>query len=339
MGKNAIILAGDIGASKTILALYPGKGEFSSPLKESTYPSGEYDGLSPMLDDFLLGVDRSIASAAFGVAGPVVDQKAQITKLPWSIEADAIKNHLNISAVFLLNDLVANAYGLDCIEPAGLVSLNDSCVNLNSPKAMLSPGTGLGEVFFIDSVQGKQVFDSEGGHCLFAPANQEQIGLLQFYQKDQQTITYDTLCCGDGFVKIYNFLREQSTYSANPEIETALSMARHPAAVITENSVREEVQQRCPLCVRTVEIFVEMLAAEAANMVLKMLARGGVYIGGGIPPKILPYLQKSFMPVFSRHQTMGRILSTVPVHVVCNTKTALYGAASFAMGKVNIKGV
>lgn len=339
MTNDVTILAGDIGASKTILALYSGNRVFSSPLKECIYPSGEYNGLLPMLEDFLHGLDQTIVSAAFGVAGPVIDQKSHITKLPWSIEAVAIKNHFKIPGVSLLNDLVANAYGLDCIEPADLIPLNNSSACQDAPKAMLSPGTGLGEVFFVDSEHGKQVFASEGGHCLFAPANQEQIGLLQFYQKDNQTITFDALCCGDGFVKIYNFLKSQPSHSAKPEIENAMQEAKHPAAVITENAVLADENRRCPLCVHTVEMYVEMLAVEAANMVLKMLARGGVYIGGGIPPKILPYLQKNFMPIFRRHQSMGQILSSVPVHVVCNTKTALYGAASFAMEKVNLKGV
>jgi glucokinase len=200
---------------------------------------------------------------------------------------------------------------------------------------MLSPGTGLGEAFFVESGQKKQVFDSEGGHCHFAPVGQEQLGLLQFCQAARQTVTFDNICCGDGFVHIYNYLKQGPAQPFGADVQKAILAAEHPAAIITENAMLADPKRRCPLCVHTVEIFVEILAGEAANMVLKMLARGGVFIGGGIPPKILPYLHNNFMPAFMRHQSMGHILSGVPVHVVCNPRAALYGAALFAVEHSN----
>ena len=331
MTKEVTILAGDIGASKTILAVYSDRSGFSSPLKERSYLSAEYSGLVPMLEDFLGDLNLPISSAAFGVAGPVIDQKAQITKLPWSVETAEIKKHVDIPNVFLMNDLVANVYGLDCLESADLVPLNVSAIPLKAPRVMISPGTGLGEAFFVESGKTKEVFDSEGGHCHFAPVGEEQLGLLKFYQSTQQTITVDTFCCGAGFVNIYNYLKQCSSQLVDPAVQEALLSAKHPAAIITENAMLADLNRRCPLCVHTVEIFVEILANEAANMVLKMLARGGVFIGGGIPPKILPYLQKNFISAFARHQSMGHILSEVPVFVACNSRAALYGAALFAM--------
>jgi len=331
MKRDGTILAADIGASKTILAVYPDNCKLSAPLKETSYPSAEYSGVLPILDDFLGDVDLPILSAAFGVAGPVMEQKARITKLPWAVDASELQNHLDISKVFLLNDLVANVYGLDSLASADLVALNVSALQSVGPKAMLSPGTGLGEAFFVESDRKKEIFASEGGHCHFAPVGQEQLGLLRFSQAVWQTVTFDKICCGDGFVHIYNYLRQDSSHSFAADVHDTVLTAKHPAAVITENAMLDDPGRRCPLCVHTVELFVEILAGEAANMVLKMLARGGVFVGGGIPPKILPYLQKHFMPAFERHQSMGHILSTVPVHVVCNQKTALYGAALYAM--------
>ncbi len=152
MTKEKTILAGDIGASKTLLALYSGNQEFSTPFKECIYPSGEYNGLIPMLDDFLSGIDRPVDSAAFGVAGPVIDQRVQITKLPWSIATAEIVHYLDTPNVFLLNDLVANAHGLACLKTTDLILLNSSAIAHNAPKAMLSPGTGLGEAFFIENL-------------------------------------------------------------------------------------------------------------------------------------------------------------------------------------------
>jgi glucokinase len=327
-----MLLAGDIGGTKTNLTVFSPEDGPRAPLAEATFPSADYPSLEALVREFLGQVGLSVERASFGVAGPVVASRATITNLPWVMEETQLQEALNLSSVRLLNDLNAIAHAVPFLEPADLHTLNvgqptsGRGVHGRGAMAVVAPGTGLGEAFLTWDGTRYRPHASEGGHADFAPTNPFEAELLRYLQGRFEHVSYERVCSGRGLPNIYAYLKN-SGYADEPAwLTEQLAAADDPTPIIVNTAL--DSQKGCELCVATLNAFVSILGAEAGNLALKVLARGGVYLGGGIPPRILPALEEErFMGAFQRKGRMSDLLARVPVHVILNPKVALLGAA------------
>jgi len=321
-----MLLAGDIGGTKTTLAVFSPEVGPRAPLSEATFPSTRYPSLEAVVSEFLSQVDLNVEQATFGVAGPVVAGKAEITNLPWVIDERQLAEALRVSSVRLLNDLTATAHAVPFLEPADLHTLNVGQRAPGGAIAVIAPATGLGEAFLTWDGSRYRPHVSEGGHADFPPTNPFEVELLRYLQDRFEHVSYERVCSGRGLPNIYAYLRD-SGYADEPAwLTEQLADADDPTPVIVNAAL--EVEEPCELCVATLNAFVSILGGEAGNLALKVLAGGGVYLGGGIPRRILPALKdERFMQAFRRKGRMSDLLASVPVHVIPNRKVALLGAA------------
>ena len=321
-----MLLAGDIGGTKTNLAVFSPEDGPRAPLAETTFPSADYPSLEALVREFLAQVSLPVERASFGVAGPVVASRATITNLPWVMEEAQLQEALNLSSVRLLNDLAAIAHAVPFLEPADLHTLNVGQPTLGGAIAVIAPGTGLGEAFLTWDGTRYRAHASEGGHADFAPTNPFEVELLRYLQDRFEHVSYERVCSGRGLPNVYAYLKD-SGYADEPAwLTEQLAVADDPTPGIVNAALGDE--RPCELCVATLNAFVSILGAEAGNLALKVLATGGVYLGGGIPPRILPALeQERFMEALRRKGRMSDLLARVPVHVILNPKVALLGAA------------
>ncbi len=321
-----MLLVGDIGGTKTELAVYASVTALATPVANDLFPSKNYKGLEEIVREFLGKHKVQVDRAAFGVAGPVVDDKATITNLPWIVEAEKLKGDLNLKSVLLMNDLESIASAVPFLPASDLATLNRGQSVTNGPLAVIAPGTGLGEAFLTWGGQNYVAHRSEGGHADFAPTDELQIGLLRYLQPRLEHVSYEWVCSGRGMPNIYAYLKE-SNYAPEPSwLTEQLAQAKDPNAVIAQAALDKTLPD--PLCVATVKTFVSILAAEAGNLALKILSTGGLYIGGGIPRHVLPFLQdESFMKTFLDKGRLVEALKPMPVHVILNAKVGLQGAA------------
>jgi len=335
-------LAGDIGGTKTNLAVFSPEDGLRAPLAEATFPSADYPSLEALTREFLSQVDLKVDRASFGVAGPVVAGRATVTNLSWVIEETQLQEALNLSSVRLLNDLAAIAHAVPFLEPADLHTLNEGQPVPGGAIAVIAPGTGLGEAFLTWDGARYRPHASEGGHTDFAPNNPFEVELLRYLQDRFEHVGYERVCSGRGLPNIYAYLKD-SGYAEEPAwLTEQLASTDDPTPVIVNAALRQSFdgaqdkaqdgvldgERPCELCVATLNAFVSILGAEAGNLALKVLAGGGVYLGGGIPPRILPALEdEQFMKAFRHKGRMSDFLARVPMHVILNPKVALLGAA------------
>jgi glucokinase len=321
-----MLLAGDIGGTKTNLAVFSAETGLRAPLAEATFPSADYPSLEALVREFLDQVDLKVDRASFGVAGPVAAGRAEITNLPWVMDGTQLQEVLNLSSVRLLNDLAAIAHAVPFLEPDDLHTLNVGQPVPAGTMAVIAPGTGLGEAFLTWGGSRYRPHASEGGHTDFAPTNPLEVELLRYLQDRFGHVSCERVCSGRGLPNIYTYLKD-SGYADEPAwLAEQLAAADDPTPVIVNTALDEE--KPCELCVATLSTFVSILGAEAGNLALKVLASGGVYLGGGIPPRILPALEQGrFMEAFQRKGRMSDLLARMPVHVILNPKVALLGAA------------
>jgi glucokinase len=325
-----MLLAGDIGGTKTNLAVFSPQVGPKAPLAEATFPSGRYPSLEEIAQEFLNQVDLTVQRASFGVAGPVVGGRATITNLPWVIDERQLQKALNLSSVHLLNDLAVIASAIPFLEADDLHTLNEGAPVPGGAMAVIAPGTGLGEAFLTWDGSHYRAHGSEGGHAGFSPSNILETEMLRYLMDRFDHVSCERVCSGKGIPNIYAFLKD-SSYAEEPDwLAEKLAVADDPTPVIANNALNSE--RSCELCVATINTFVSILGAEAGNLALKVLATGGVYLGGGIPPRILPALEDGeFMPAFRRKGRLSDLLSSVPVHVILNPKVALLGAACYGL--------
>jgi glucokinase len=325
-----MLLAGDIGGTKTKLAIFSIEGGPRSPLAKATFPSARYDSLEAIAAEFLAQTDHPIDRATFGVAGPVVGGRATITNLPWVIDEAQLETELGLSNAHLMNDLVAVAHAVPFLQPSDLHALSEGEAIHGGTIAVVAPGTGLGEAFLTWDGARYIAYPSEGGHVDFAPTNELEIGLLRYLQPRFDHVSYERICSGIGMPNIYAYLKE-SGYADEPAwLAEKLAQVDDPTPVIATTALDEE--RTCELCVAALDMFVSILGTEAGNLALKVLATGGVYLGGGIPPRILPALEKgSFMESFLRKGRFADLLERMPVHVILNSEAALLGAACYGL--------
>ena len=327
-----MLLAGDIGGTKTNLAVFSPETSWRQPLAEATYTSINYPDLVSLVSEFLLQHSFSIDRASFGVAGPVVAGHATITNLPWMMNERQLQQALHISSVHLMNDLDAIAHAVPHLEAQDLHTLNEGQVVAGGAIAVIAPGTGLGEAFLTWDGSQYKAHTSEGGHADFAPSNAFQLELLRYLMARFPHVSFERVCSGKGIPNIYDYLRD-SGYAEEPQwLAEQLASTLDRSPIIVNNALDKD--NACELCVATLNMFVSILASEAGNLALKVFSTGGVYIAGGIPLRILAYLKEKhivqgnyFMQAFTHKGRFTQLLSQMPVHVILNPKVALLGAA------------
>ena len=321
-----LLLAGDIGGTKTSLALVSSERGPFDPLVEATFPSRNYPDLQSLAHRFLEQTGAQVDRAAFGVAGPVVNGQVVTTNLPWRMSEEELTDALQVKSVYLLNDLLAIANAVPHLQPRDLFTLNQGEVVHGGAIAVVAPGTGLGEAYLVWDGRRYIAQPSEGGHADFAPMDDLQLGLLRYLLERHSYVSYELVCSGMGLPNIYRYLRDMG-HAPEPEwLRTELAAAPDLTALIVNSALRNDPPSE--LCTTTLEMFVTILGAEAGNMALKVLATGGVFIGGGIPPRILSALQgKGFINAFRNKGRFGASMAKLPIHVILNAKAALLGAA------------
>ncbi|HEY0665942.1 MAG TPA: glucokinase [Gallionella sp.] len=322
MDTNPVrVLSGDIGGTKTRLAIFTVDGIRLLGEREQSYPSRDYPSFDALLADFLQGADIPVR-AAFGIAGPVQGRVAQTTNLLWHIDAAALQRRFGFTHCLLLNDLEATAGGLMALDADDLLALhpgNPAAGNV----AVIAAGTGLGEAGLYWDGQGYRPYATEGGHASFSPSSDIEIGLLKHLQQRHGHVSWERIVSGPGLVSLHEFLCVQRKASF-PDWLQHENRHGDAAAAIAHAALSE----RDELCSDALDWFVRLYGAEAGNLALKVMSRGGVYVGGGIAPKILPRLQTgAFLDAFFSKGRMRPLLEAMPVRVILNDRAALYGPA------------
>jgi len=329
-GKDITVLAGDIGGTKTELALFSSQKGLRSPFAKEKFPSRDYSGLEAIIQKFLSTRDIHIDRAAFGVAGPVVGGRAKITNLPWVMEETGLAQSLGIQSVYLINDVTAFANAVAVLVENDLHAINKTSPVTGGTLAVVAPGTGLGEAFLVWDGRSYRAFASEGGHADFAPAGPAQTGLLAYLADRYDHVSYERVCSGIGLVNIYEYLKNTGV-TGEPDCPAGqMPTGEDPVPHIIRGALNKN--RPCGLCQKTLEMFVSVLGAEAGNMALKTMATGGIYLGGGIPPRILPAMEAGvFLRAFVGKGRMSDLMKTIPVYVILHSEAALLGAARHAM--------
>lgn len=327
---RGLLLAGDIGATKTTLALFDPSSWPNPPLRQQTYRNADASGFDALLQTFLKEESPQPAVACFGVAGPVMANAVHMTNLNWLVDGQALQTDFGWQRVLLINDLVATAMGVPQLVPADLRLINQGQRQDGAAVAVLAPGSGLGEAFLVFPCGTMHPCASEGGHVSFAPRNEEQMELLTFMRKRHAHVSVEMVCSGLAIPALFAFLAERMPTPA--WLQENLKQAQDQTLVIVQAAIQAIQGGRpCEVAVQTLRLLIDILADEAANLALKTLALGGVYIGGGLAARIEPFIEpQRFMEIFGRG-TYREMLARIPVFVITNPQTALLGAAAFAI--------
>jgi glucokinase len=322
-----LILAGDVGGTKTNLAFFSVHEGTLRQVAKKSFASQEYSGLVPVLQDFFGNNHMPVERACFGVAGPVVEGKVKTTNLPWLVDSQEIERAFKLRSVSLLNDLEAGAYGIFTLEPQELFTLNEGVSGRRGNKVLIAAGTGLGQAILFDDGRDYQPLASEGGHGDFAPTDETQIDLLRHLIKEFGHVSYERVVSGPGIANIYDFLRDSGRLEEPDWLKQKMAAAEDVSVTISQ----EGLAGNSAICVQALDLFASVYGAEAGNLALRGKATGGVYIGGGIAPKILAKLKDgAFMRAFLDKGRYRNFLSSVPVRVILNDEAALQGAAFYA---------
>ena len=321
-----MILAGDVGGTKTVLALFTERGGRLALLREDVLASHEFPTLESAIERFLAGgPSETIAAACLGVAGPVVEGLWEAVNLPWKLDEATLAKTVSTKRAKLLNDLEATGHGMLRLPPSSLVALQAGVARRGN-MALIAAGTGLGEALIVWDGARHRAVGSEGGHVDFAPRTDLEVELLQFLRRELGRVSYERVLSGPGLHNIYRFLRARSG-EAEPDWLRARMADGDPSAVISETALA----RRDPRCVEALDLFVSIYGAEAGNLALKAFAVGGVFIGGGIGPKIhAKLLDGTFMTAFRDKGRLSPLLATVPVNLALEPRAALLGAAAVA---------
>lgn len=321
-----MILAGDIGGTNTRLALFDDKDSQLRCVAEETFQSQHYPNLEVIVQKFVAAQNVTIFAACFGVAGPVKHGRCETTNLAWIVDAVVLARTLGIEGVCLINDLEATAYGIATLTENDVVVLNPGAPDAVGNAVVVAAGTGLGEAGLYWDGQAHRSFACEGGHTDFAPRNEREVELLRYLLPRFGHVSYERLVSGPGVYTIYRFLRDTGRGVESQWFTDELKQ-RDPTPAI----VQAALQEKDELCVQALDLFVSLYGAEAGNLALKIMATGGVFVGGGIAPRIVTKLQEpAFLEAFFAKGRMRPLLEAMPVRVILNTKTALFGAARYA---------
>ena len=317
-------LAGDLGGTKTLLALCETTSDGHRVLAEKRFASHDYDDLAPMLEEFLAPLTTVPEVAAFGVAGPVLGDQARLTNLGWVIDQHGLKERFRFRKVALMNDLVAVAHAVPALTAEQLFTINAGRPDPRGSIAVLAPGTGLGEAYLCWDGRGYRPYPSEGGHVDFAPTSDEEEGLLRFLRARLAHVSYEQVCSGMGIANIFLYLTEDAGKVPEAAVVAELAGAVDKTPIIVAHALADN----CSVCAKTLTMFLAILAAEAGNLAVKFLATGGIYLGGGIPPRLLDFIDPAaFMKKFTGKGRMADLLAEVPVQIILDQNSALLGAA------------
>lgn len=326
-----MILAGDIGGTKCNLALYEIDGKSHRKIIAERYESRDFPAFEEMISRFLSDTRaetggagaNAIEAAGFGVAGPVIDNRVKATNLPWIVDSSALAKQLGTRHVVLLNDLEATAYSLEHMAQSDLSTLNRGTPAPHATRALLAAGTGLGEAILFWDGSRYVVAATEGGHADFAPRTEQEIEFLRFMKKHEEFVSVELILSGRGFKSIHNFLDASVRHASfdEPDADAA-------APEIT----RLALEGQCPVCVQTLDLWVSMYGSEAGNLALKTLARGGVWVAGGIAVKIRKKMEDgTFFRAFCAKEKFAAVLAQIPIQMVLNEEAPLIGAMSQAV--------
>lgn len=329
MSKD-LLLAGDIGATKSNLAFFSSKEELNNPLAEENLQNKDFDNFEQLIESYLESAKQDFKVICLGIAGPVIDNRVQITNLPWVIDGSVLQERFNLQGAWLLNDLQALSYAVPILPDKDLEIIKQGKPIDRAPIAVIAPGTGLGEAFLTWEGERYQANSTEGGHTDFGPTNERQVRLLEYLLKSQERVSYENVCSGIGIPNLYRFLRDEG-YAPEPDwLGKEISAVDDVTPVIFSTAL--DKNKDSVLCDMTIDLFVEILGAEAGNLALKTLAKGGIFIGGGLPPRILPWLKKdTFLKAIYNKSPHTELLSQIPVKIILNPKANLIGAAKYGL--------
>ena len=326
--KQKIILAGDLGASKTLLALYSIAGNEPQQIRVQRFLNDRHNSLIELINIFLAGEQELPFAGCFGVAGPICGNMVKMTNLDWLINGEEIKQKYGLDHVFLINDLIAAAMGAIRQPQEKLHTINPGKADQRGNIAILAPGTGLGEAFLIKDKDRLLPVASEGGHAGFSPHNREQLELLSFLLEKDNHVSVEQVCSGMGIANLFSFFATRMAVEQELQIQLDQS-ADKTRIIITTAMETLAASNHDHICIRIMDTFTDILAAESANLALKTLSTGGLFIGGGLPPRILPFLDgDKFMSIFARG-VYQQLLADIPVHIVLDTQVPLLGAALY----------
>jgi glucokinase len=321
------VLSGDIGGTKTRLAIVTVQGTQVNIEHEVIYLSGDYDQFEILLGEFMSSVVLSPTRAAFGVAGPVQGRVVQTTNLPWRIDADVLQQQFGFEYCMLLNDLEATAYGLPALKKNDLLVLQEGAADAIGNVAVIAAGTGLGEAGLFWDGEDYHPFATQGGHTSFSPSNTLEFSLLRHLQQQYGHVSWERIVSGMGIVSLHEFICQYRGVVVPEWLLEEMSLGDEAAAISAA-----ALAGRDELCVQTMQLFTRLYGAEAGNLALKIMSCGGLYLGGGIAPKILPLLQSGeFLEAFLAKGRMRHLLEAMPVTVILNDRAALYGPALYAV--------
>ena len=324
-----MLIAGDIGGTKTDLAIYSTESGPHAPLAETEVHSADYPSLQAMVTEFLGQVKMSVDVASFDVAGPVIDGHVKTTNLPWVMDESSLARDLNLKTVHLMNDLEAVARAVPVLRADDLITLNEGTPVLNGPIAIIAPGTGLGESFLTWDGSQYSAHGSEGGHSDFAPTDQRQIRLLEYLLPRFGHVGVERVCSGIGVPNIYEYLRDEEKILERPEVAQLIASAKDHTKTIVDAAA--DPDNPSELCRATIEMLVSILASEAGNLALKVFATGGIYLAGGIALHLLGALKEPrFMEAFTNKGRFKDLMARIPIHVI-TTRAALVGAATYGL--------
>jgi glucokinase len=321
-----MILAGDVCGTKVDLALYDfinGKLQYT---RDKVYKAKDYPGLEVIVKEFL-SADK-VSAACFGVPGPVRDGRLRLTNLPWTLDSRELSKNLGIDHVFLINDLEANGYGIAELTPDQIYTLAEGDPSQTGNRALIAAGTGLGQGLLIWNGRIHVPYPSEGGHADYAPRNEDEIDLLRFLkEKYNGRVSFERVVAGMGLTSIYEFLRDVRGMEEPAWLAEKIASVGDPNSVITENALTAKSE----ICEKALDMFVSAYGAESGNLALKVLSVGGLYVGGGIAPRILEKLKDgAFMKAFTDKGRLSQLLINMPVRIILESRAALMGAAAYA---------
>jgi glucokinase len=322
-----MILAGDIGGTHSRLAFFEGTPDQLRPTEVEVFPSAHFAGLADIVRKFFEMHKQPVEAACFGLPGAVVNGRVETTNLPWLVDSSQLGAALGLAEVQLINDLAANAHGIALLAESDFVVLNPGLAHASGNRALLSAGTGLGEAgLFADAQGAYHPFASEGGHADFAPRNDVEMELLRYLLGRFEHVSYERVLSGPGLHNLYQFLRDTGRGQEPAWLAEQIAQGDPPAAIS-----KSALEGTSEICVQALDMFVSVYGAEAGNLALKMLATGGIYVGGGIAPKIIRKLSSTvFMKSFTAKGRSAALLKEIPVRVITNDKTALLGAGRVA---------
>lgn len=327
---NEYMLAGDVGGTKTNIAFYAVTGDFS-PIAEHTYLNKEFSSLEQVIRQFHKDTGLTANTACFGIAGAISNGRCDMPNLGWHIDSNALTISLGFSEVHLLNDLEATAYGITTLTPNQLATINEGTPVKNGNMALIAAGTGLGEALLLHTNNDYHVSASEGGHADFAARSQEDIALLRHLTARYGHVSWERVISGPGLKNIYDFLKT-SQCAAEPAWLGKLLAKEGDASAIIANGALED---KADICTQALDIFMSAYGAEAGNLALRSLSTGGLYIGGGIAPKILiKFYEDAFVTSFLNKGRFTTLLAEIPLKVILEPKTALRGAVTFLRNKL-----